>query len=413
MLSHGGVERVPQDARGAAAAHDLRARHDRGQQGAADGRRPLPPLRLRAPDASSRSPAVLRRVADAEGIEIPDEAIALDRPPATGSFRDALGTLEQLVAYSGSDDRARRRAGGARRRRRRPAVRRRRRGRRRRRARGAAGRRAAGRVRAATSAASSATSRRTRASCWSSRRSARCRPSCAVTPEQDERLAEQAAPRRRAPTSCALLDLIAAALRAMKDGADAAHPARARARQGGARRSVDPSAQALLARHRAAGGAAGRGAARRRRAAAPRPPPRGRRAARAGAGRPAPRRRRPRRPRPPRRRRAAARRPPRPTAAAAEADAGPPEPPSPVVEPDGAVGRAAPSPSASSSTSPALAELWPAVARRRRGERSPLLAAAAREARARRARRRRARRSPGPSRPRSSSARPRTRRTAS
>ena len=45
-----GVERVPQDARGAAAAHDLRARHDRGQQGPADGRRPLPPLRLRPPD---------------------------------------------------------------------------------------------------------------------------------------------------------------------------------------------------------------------------------------------------------------------------------------------------------------------------------------------------------------------------
>ena len=46
---HAGVERVPQDARGAAAQHDLRARHDRGAEGAADGRRPLPPLRLRPP----------------------------------------------------------------------------------------------------------------------------------------------------------------------------------------------------------------------------------------------------------------------------------------------------------------------------------------------------------------------------
>src|SRR5688500_9386577 len=45
---------------------------------------------------------VLRRVADAEGIEIPDEATALIARSATGSFRDALGTLEQLLAYSGA-----------------------------------------------------------------------------------------------------------------------------------------------------------------------------------------------------------------------------------------------------------------------------------------------------------------------
>ena len=76
---------------------------------------------------------VLRRVADAEGIEIPDEACALIARSATGSFRDALGTLEQLVAYSGAAIDARGRARRARRRRRRPAVRRGRRGRRRRR----------------------------------------------------------------------------------------------------------------------------------------------------------------------------------------------------------------------------------------------------------------------------------------
>ena len=45
-----GMERVPEDARGAAAADDLRAGHDRGAEGAPDGRRPLPPLRLRAAD---------------------------------------------------------------------------------------------------------------------------------------------------------------------------------------------------------------------------------------------------------------------------------------------------------------------------------------------------------------------------
>ncbi len=45
---------------------------------------------------------VLRRVADAEGITIGEEAVALIARSATGSFRDALGTLEQLLAYSGT-----------------------------------------------------------------------------------------------------------------------------------------------------------------------------------------------------------------------------------------------------------------------------------------------------------------------
>src|SRR4051794_9169948 len=47
--------------------------------------------------------AVLRRAADSEGISVPDQAIALIARSATGSFRDALGTLEQLLAYSGTD----------------------------------------------------------------------------------------------------------------------------------------------------------------------------------------------------------------------------------------------------------------------------------------------------------------------
>ena len=59
--------------------------------------------------------AVLRRAADAESIEIPPEALAALARSATGSFRDALGTLEQLVTYSGPRDRARGRARGARR----------------------------------------------------------------------------------------------------------------------------------------------------------------------------------------------------------------------------------------------------------------------------------------------------------
>ena len=44
---------------------------------------------------------VVRRVAAAESIEIDDGAVAAIARAATGSFRDALGTLDQLVAYGG------------------------------------------------------------------------------------------------------------------------------------------------------------------------------------------------------------------------------------------------------------------------------------------------------------------------
>ncbi len=44
---------------------------------------------------------VLRRVATQEGIDIDSGALALVARHATGSFRDALGTLEQLVTYAG------------------------------------------------------------------------------------------------------------------------------------------------------------------------------------------------------------------------------------------------------------------------------------------------------------------------
>ena len=46
---------------------------------------------------------VLRRAAGAEGIDLPDPARALIARKATGSFRDALGNLEQLVTYSGPE----------------------------------------------------------------------------------------------------------------------------------------------------------------------------------------------------------------------------------------------------------------------------------------------------------------------
>jgi DNA polymerase-3 subunit gamma/tau len=47
--------------------------------------------------------SVVRRVAEQESVQIPPEAIALLARHATGSFRDALGTLEQLVTFSGKE----------------------------------------------------------------------------------------------------------------------------------------------------------------------------------------------------------------------------------------------------------------------------------------------------------------------
>jgi DNA polymerase III subunit gamma/tau len=46
---------------------------------------------------------VLRRVAAEDGISIPDPAVGMLARAATGSFRDALGTLEQLVTYGGNE----------------------------------------------------------------------------------------------------------------------------------------------------------------------------------------------------------------------------------------------------------------------------------------------------------------------
>ena len=79
-------------------------------EGAADRRRPLSPLRLPAPD--DRADRDRRSTASraAEWIVIGAEAVAVLARHAAGSFRDALGTLEQLQTYAGLGDRARRRA---------------------------------------------------------------------------------------------------------------------------------------------------------------------------------------------------------------------------------------------------------------------------------------------------------------
>jgi DNA polymerase-3 subunit gamma/tau len=44
---------------------------------------------------------VLRRIAEGEGIEVEERALAMIARAAAGSFRDAIGTLDQLVTYGG------------------------------------------------------------------------------------------------------------------------------------------------------------------------------------------------------------------------------------------------------------------------------------------------------------------------
>jgi len=164
--------------------------------------------------------------ASAEGHRGRARGRRADRPPTRrASFRDALGTLEQLVTYSGLEHRARGTSSpssawadadllfGAL-----DAI-------------------ASGDPRAALLAAEQAQrgpgrgrlpvparpSRATRArpASSSARWTATCRASLSVSPERDARLAEQGLARPRASPSSGLLDLLAAGMEAVKAGADA------------------------------------------------------------------------------------------------------------------------------------------------------------------------------------------------
>jgi DNA polymerase III subunit gamma/tau len=201
--------------------------------------------------------AVVRRVAAAEEIEIPDDATALVARAATGSFRDALGTLEQMVAYSGrsialDDVLAVLGAADA------DLVF------------GAVDAVAAGDARSALLASARLAESGRDLGRFFGDLEAHTRAlmvvqalgevpaELRVTPEQDERLAAQA---KAVPPAdvVRLLDMIAAALRALKDGADARTQLEL-ALVKAAEPAHDPTAKALLARierleARAAGGA--------------------------------------------------------------------------------------------------------------------------------------------------------------
>ena len=189
--------------------------------------------------------AVVGRVAEQEGIEVGPDAVALLARHATGSFRDALGTLEQLVTYSGTtvstgdvlavlgvadadllfgalDAVAAQDAPGA--------------------------LRAADRL-AATGRDLGTFTRDLEAHARDLlivKTLGEVPPELRVTPDRDERLAEQAA-RLRGADIVRVLDLLAVALRAGKDGADARTQLEL-ALVKAAAPEVDPSTRALLAR---------------------------------------------------------------------------------------------------------------------------------------------------------------------
>ncbi len=189
--------------------------------------------------------SVLRRVAVSEEIEVGDDAVALVARAATGSFRDALGTLEQLVAYSGrtialEDVLAVLGAADA------DLLF------------GAIDAVAAGDVREALLASARLAESGRDLGRFFGDLEAHARalmvvqalgevpPELQVTPEQDERLAAQA--KAVAPADVVrLLDMIAAALRALKDGADARTQLEL-ALVKAADPASDPSVKALLAR---------------------------------------------------------------------------------------------------------------------------------------------------------------------
>ena len=104
MLTTRGLERLPEDARGAAAEHRLRPRDDRAAQGDADDRRPLPALRLPAPlaRADRRGGPPRRRRGGDRDRRRRGRADLARRPPAASATRSAPSTSSSPTAAASS-----------------------------------------------------------------------------------------------------------------------------------------------------------------------------------------------------------------------------------------------------------------------------------------------------------------------
>ena len=114
------MERVPEDARRAAAAREVHLRDDRGAQGPGHDPEPLPALRLQAHPRAARSPRACATCSSEEKIAADDAAVALIAREAAGQHarRDEparsghrLGRRRKLVGSErGARARRRRRA---------------------------------------------------------------------------------------------------------------------------------------------------------------------------------------------------------------------------------------------------------------------------------------------------------------
>ena len=100
MLSRRGVQRVPEDARGAARARGLHPRHHRPEEDPGHRALALPALRLpsRSRPSSDREPH--RASSTKEGVPFePSAPCRCSCAPSEGSLRDALSLLDTAIAY--------------------------------------------------------------------------------------------------------------------------------------------------------------------------------------------------------------------------------------------------------------------------------------------------------------------------
>ena len=98
----GGVERLPEDAGGAAAAREVHLRDDRGAQGPGHDPVAVPALRLQAHPRRRPSRSASRRSWRSRRSRPTASAVQVLAREAAGSMRDAMSLLDQVIAFSGT-----------------------------------------------------------------------------------------------------------------------------------------------------------------------------------------------------------------------------------------------------------------------------------------------------------------------
>ena len=106
MLSTRGVQRAAQDAGRAAAACEVRVRHDRNPQSADHHPVALPALRPAPRRCGGCWCSISKAICAKESISAEPEALALIARAAEGSVRDALSLMDQAIAHAAGAVRA-------------------------------------------------------------------------------------------------------------------------------------------------------------------------------------------------------------------------------------------------------------------------------------------------------------------